>query len=261
MTVISVANNKGGVGKTTTTLNLGTALSLMGLRVLLVDLDPQASLSLYLGFDPGSLEITSYSVLTQKIPAIKAIMMTNVAAVDLIPASIDLAAAEMEISGRMGREYLLRDQLETLDGLYDVVLIDNMPSLGVLTVNSLMASDFVVVPIEPTHLAYKGLQMIDTTIHEVKRYHKELEMLGCVITMVDERTKHAREIIAKIRENYPVLEPPIRRSVKFADAAAGNLPIMDYAGTEFEGSKAYTEIAQRIFERLKPSTTMAGENS
>ena len=251
MTVISVANNKGGVGKTTTTLNLGAALSMRGYRVLAVDLDPQASLTLYLGLDPGELETTSYHVLTKKCPALGAVMMTRVAALDLIPASIDLAAAEMEISGMMGREYLLRRQLETLEDLYDVVLIDNMPSLGVLTVNSLMASDYVIVPIEPTYLAYKGLQMIDTTIGEVKSYRPELSMLGVVITMVDERTKHAREIIGKIRENYRILGTPIRRSVKFADAEAGNQPISEFAGEQFEGARAYAEIADEI-ERLLP---------
>ncbi|MEA4823624.1 MAG: AAA family ATPase [Clostridiaceae bacterium] len=249
MTVISVANNKGGVGKTTTTLNLGAALSMRGLRVLTVDLDPQASLTLYLGLDPGELETTSYHVITKKCHALGAVMMTRVAALDLIPASIDLAAAEMEISGMMGREYVLREQLATLSDLYDVVLIDNMPSLGVLTVNSLMASDYVIVPIEPTYLAFKGLQMIDMTISEVRRYHPELEMLGVVITMVDERTKHAREIIGRIRESYRVLGSPIRRSVKFADAAAGNQPIAEFAGESFEGTRAYAEIADEI-ERL-----------
>ena len=246
MTVISIANNKGGVGKTTTALNLGAALSLQGLRVLAVDLDPQASLTLYLGLDPGELETTSYHVLTKKAPALNAVMMTRVASLDLIPASIDLAAAEMEISGMMGREFILRDQLATLSDLYDVVLIDNMPSLGVLTVNSLMASDYVIVPIEPTYLAYKGLQMIDTTISEVQRYRPELSMLGVVITMVDERTKHAREIISKIRENYHVLGTMIRRSVRFADAAAGNMPIAEFAGANFEGAHAYTEIAAEV---------------
>ncbi len=246
MTVISIANNKGGVGKTTTTLNLGAALSEKGLRVLAVDLDPQASLTLYLGLDPGELETTSYQVITKKCHALNAVMMTRVAALDLIPASIDLAAAEMEISGMMGREFIMRDQLRELSDYYDVVLIDNMPSLGVLTVNSLMASDYVVVPIEPTYLAYKGLQMIDTTIGEVRRYHPELSMLGVVITMVDERTKHAREIIGKIRDNYRVLGTPIRRSVRFADAAAGNQPISEFAGEGFEGTRAYAQIADEI---------------
>ena len=109
-----------------------------------------------------------------------------------------------------------------------------------------MASDYVIVPIEPTYLAYKGLQMIDTTITEVQRYRPELSMLGVVITMVDERTKHAREIIAKIRENYHVLGGMIRRSVRFADAAAGNMPIAEFAGTSFEGARGYDEIADEV---------------
>ncbi len=250
MTVLSVANNKGGVGKTTTTLNLGAALARRDLRVLLLDLDPQASLTLYLGFQPGELYVTSYDVLTRRKSALSAILKTTIRNLDLLPASIDLAAAEMEITAMMGREYILREQLGEVRALYDVVLIDNMPSLGVLTVNSLMASDFVVVPIEPTYLAYKGLQMIGTTIEEVRRYHPGLEILGVVITMVDERTNHAKDIIAKIRDNYTVLEPTIRRSVKFADAAAVNLPIMDYAGESFEGAQAYAKIAAGIAHRI-----------
>ena len=133
---------------------------------------------------------------------------------------------------------------------YDFVLIDNMPSLGIFTVNSLMAADYVLVPVEPTFLAYKGLEMISGTIREVRRYNQNLEMLGTVITMVDERTRHSREIMQKIRDNYPVFEPPIRRSVKFADASQRGASIADYAGNAFEGAQAYAQIARQIIERV-----------
>lgn len=250
MVIISVANNKGGVGKTTTTLHIGAALAERKLRVLLVDMDPQSSLTLYLGYDPTALEYTSYHVMTRRVKAQQAVIMTKYPFLDLLPASIELAAAELEISGMMGREFLLRDQLSALSDLYDVVLIDNMPSLGILTVNSLMASDWVIVPIEPSYLAYKGLEMISTTIREVQRYQPGLKLLGAVITMVDERTRHGKEIIARIRENYPVLEPPIRRSVKFADAAMTGDIVSEAAGDRFEGTRGYRKVAEAVCDAL-----------
>ena len=126
-----------------------------------------------------------------------------------------------------------------------------MPSLGIFTVNSLMASDYVLVPVEPTYLAYKGLEMISGTISEVRRYNPGLQMLGTIITMVDERTRHSRDIMQRIRDNYPVFEPPIRRSVKFADASLRGASIADYAGEGFEGTRAYTRIAEQIIDRVK----------
>ena len=170
---------------------------------------------------------------------------------DLLPASIDLASAEIEISSAFSREYILKEQLEKVSEFYDVVLIDNMPSLGIFTVNSLMASDFVLIPVEPTYLAYKGLEMISNTIAAVRRYNTKLEMLGTVITMVDERTRHSRDIMQKIRENYPVFEPPIRRSVKFADASLHGASIADFAGDSFEGTQAYAQIARQIIARIE----------
>jgi len=250
MIVISVANNKGGVGKTTTTLNTGAALAARELRVLLVDLDPQASLTIYLGFDPTDFEHNTYHIMTRRADTLPTIVRTEIPYLDLLPASIDLAGAELEITHMMGREYILSEQLATVADLYDVVLIDNMPSLGVLTVNSLMASDFVLVPIEPTYLAYKGLEMINTTIGEVQRYNPRLKLLGTVITMVDERTKHAKDIMAKIRDNYPVLGPPIRRSIRFADAAMAGQDISAFAGEQFEGSVAFDAIARDIVARF-----------
>ncbi len=250
MTVISVANNKGGVGKTTTTLNVGAALADLDCRVLLVDSDPQASLTIYMGYDPSSFDRNTYHLMTRRAAPSEILCTGRHTFLDLLPASIDLASAEIEISSAFSREYILKEQLDKVSEFYDIVLIDNMPSLGIFTVNSLMASDFVLVPVEPTYLAYKGLEMISNTIAEVRRYHTKLEMLGTVITMVDERTRHTRDIMQKIRENYPVFEPPIRRSVKFADASLNGASIADYAGDAFEGTQAYAQIARQIIDRI-----------
>lgn len=251
MTVISVANNKGGVGKTTTTLNVGAALADLNCRVLLVDLDPQASLTIYMGYDPASFTRNTYHLMTRRATPAEILCTGRHTFLDLLPASIDLASAEIEISAAFSREFILKEQLEKVSDFYDVVLVDNMPSLGVFTVNSLMASDFVLVPVEPTYLAYKGLEMISNTIAEVRRYNTKLEMLGTVITMVDERTRHSRDIMQQIRENYPVFEPPIRRSVKFADASLNGASIADYAGNSFEGTQAYAQIARQIIKRIE----------
>ena len=251
MIVISVANNKGGVGKTTTTLNLGAALANMNKRVLLVDLDPQSSLTVYLGYDPVGIGHNTYHLMTRKISPREAILSTSVTFMDILPASIELAAAELEVTSLFSREFILKEQLEKISDMYDYVLIDNMPSLGILTVNSLMASDYVIVPIEPNYLAYKGLEMISSTINEVKRYNQKLDLLGTVITMVDERTKHSKDIIEKIRATFPVLGPTIRRSIKFADAAAMGVPIDVYAGDSFDGTRVYAAIAEEIEARIR----------
>ena len=251
MTVISVANNKGGVGKTTTTLSVGAALADLHCRILLVVLDPQASPTIYMGYDPASFTRNTYHLMTRRATPAEILCTGRHTFLDLLPASIDLASAEIEISAAFSREFILKEQLEKVSDFYDVVLVDNMPSLGVFTVNSLMASDFVLVPVEPTYLAYKGLEMISNTIAEVRRYNTKLEMLGTVITMVDERTRHSRDIMQQIRENYPVFEPPIRRSVKFADASLNGASIADYAGNSFEGTQAYAQIARQIIERIE----------
>jgi len=251
MVTISIVNNKGGVGKTTTTLNLGSALAKAGKSVLLVDFDPQSSLTIYMGFNPLSFKKNSYHVITRKAKPKDVIVKTRIPNVDLLPASMDLSAAEIEMTALFGRENILREQLASIADYYDFALIDNMPSLSILTVNSLMASNYIIVPIEPTFLAYKGLEIIDQTVKEIKRYHSGLKILGVVMTMVDERSNHTKEVMKKIRESFPVFSTYIKRSIKFADASVRNQPIESYAGLGFAGSIAYYNLAQEVLERVE----------
>jgi len=246
MKIITVANNKGGVGKTTTTMNLAAELGKLGRSVLLVDLDPQASLTIYLRFDPTSFTRNSYHLITRKCSAKEVVVQTDLEGVDLIPASIDLSAAEIEITSLMNREYILKEKLKELTQYYDYALIDNMPSLGIFTINSFMASDYIIVPVEPSFLSYKGLEIISNTIEEVKKYNKDLKFLGTIITMFDARTQHARMIMEKIKDNFPFLEVTIKRSVKFSNSAFAGVPISEFAEENFSGANGYKKLAEEV---------------
>ena len=246
MKVISVANNKGGVGKTTSALNLAAELGKNKKSVLLVDLDPQASLTIYLKYDPTRFEKTSYHLITRKCEAKEVIIRTDLENVDLIPASIDLSAAEIEIIPFMNREYALKEKLDEIAGYYDYIIVDNMPSLGILTVNSFMASDYVIVPVEPSFLSYKGLEIIANTVNDIKKYNAKIKFLGTIITMYDPRTQHARMIADKINENFPSLNIIVKRSIKFSNAAVAGIPIDDFAENNFAGSAAYKKLAKEV---------------
>ena len=249
MKIISVANNKGGVGKTTTVLNLAAELGKLGKTVLLVDLDPQASLTVYLRFDPTSFTKNTYHLMTRKCSAKEVVVQTALENVDLIPASIDLSAAEIEICSQINREHILSEKLGDLAPYYDYAIIDNMPSLGVFMINSFMASDYIIVPVEPSFLSYKGLEIIIDTIGEMKRYNPRLKFLGTIITMFDPRTQHARMIMEKIKDNFPFLGVVIKRSIKFSNAAFTGVPISDYAEEKFAGSNGYKKLAEEV-ERI-----------
>jgi chromosome partitioning protein len=246
MKIISIANNKGGVGKTTSTLNLAAELGKRGKSVLLVDLDPQASLTIYLRFNPTSFTKNSYHLITRKCSAKEVVVQTDLEGVDLIPASIDLSAAEIEITSQINREYILKEKLEELTPYYDYTLIDNMPSLGIFTINSFMASDYIIVPVEPSFLSYKGLEIIANTIDEIKKYNPKLKFLGTMVTMYDPRTQHARMIVEKIKDNFPFLDVIIKRSVKFSNSAFMGIPISDYAEDNFSGSNGYKKLAEEV---------------
>ncbi|MCL2095539.1 MAG: AAA family ATPase [Oscillospiraceae bacterium] len=234
------------MGKTTSTLNLAAELGKMGRSVLLVDLDPQASLTIYLKFDPAQFEQSAYHLITRKCSAKDVIIRTGLENVDIIPASIDLSVAEIEIIPFMNREYVMREKLREVSEYYDYAIIDNMPSLGILTVNSFMASDYVIVPVEPSFLSYKGLEIIDQTLGDIRKYNKRIRFLGTIITMYDPRTKHARMVLDKIQDNFPYLNIVVKRSVKFSNAAIAGLPVGDFAEENFSGANAYKKLAREV---------------
>lgn len=245
--IIAVANQKGGVAKTTTVASLGVALSELGQRVLLIDLDPQGCLSFSLGLDPDVLELSVYEVLLGKVSAGMAIQKT-VDGPDILPANIDLAKGEAELLGRLGREHALRTVLEELDDVYDIVLIDCPPSLSVLTINGLTAAHDVLIPLQCEALSHRGVGQLLDTIREVRRLSNPcIEVLGVLPTMFDSRTTHAREVLADITTRYqlPVLDPPIAKSVRFAEAAGSGRSIIT-TGRGVSGAQSYKAHAMML---------------
>jgi chromosome partitioning protein len=245
--VVAVANQKGGVAKTTTVAALGAAFAEAGRRVLLVDLDAQACLTFSLGLDPEAVEASVDDVLLGRVDAAAAIQATD-DGVDLLPATIELAGADAALLGRPGREYVLRTALEpVLDG-YDVVLLDCSPSLGVLTLNALTAAGEVLVPLQCEMLSHRGVGQLLDTVADVQRIlNPDLRVLGLLPTMFDGRTTHAKAVLADLPERYgvPVLSPPIPKSVRFAEAPAVGRSVLATARSS-KGAAAYREVAAQL---------------
>ena len=250
--VLAIANQKGGVAKTTTVASLGVALHDLGRRVLLVDLDPQACLTFSLGLDPESLEISVHDVLLGRVGAGMAVQSV-VDGPALIPATIELAGAEANLLMRTGREYVLRTALEDIAEGYDDILLDAPPSLGVLTLNALTAAHGVLVPLQCESLSHRGVGQLLDTVRDVQRLtNRGLQVLGVLPTLFDGRTTHARDVLADIAARYelPVLLPPIPKSVRFAEAPALGRSVLATAGRT-PGVAAYREHA-RILAGLGP---------
>ena len=247
--VLAVANQKGGVAKTTSVASLGAALAELGQRVLLVDLDPQACLTFSLGIDPEDLELSVHHVMTKGLDPSEAILVTD-DAVHLLPATIELARAEADLLTRTGREYVLRSALEELDD-YDWVIFDCPPSLGVLTVAALTAATGVLIPLQCETLSHRGVGQLLDTVHDVKRFtNRGLEVWGVLPTLYDGRTNHARAVLENISETYEldVIQPPIPKSIRFAEAPAAGRSILSTSKSN-KGAAAYREVARNLLER------------
>jgi len=252
--VVAVCNQKGGVGKTTTTINLGAALAEFGRRVLLVDFDPQGALSVGLGIQPHELEATIYNLLMERgtSPA-EVVVKTSVAGMELLPSNIDLSGAEVQLVHEVGREFVLGGVLATLVPDYDVILIDCQPSLGLLTVNALACSDGIIVPLECEYFAMRGVALLTETIDKVsRRINPRLRMDGLLATMFDSRTLHSREVLTRVVDRFSdeVFHTVISRTVRFPDATVAGEPItsFDPAST---GASSYRELAKEVLERWR----------
>jgi chromosome partitioning protein len=247
MLVISVANQKGGVGKTTTCLALADALYKQGFKVCLIDMDPQGGLTTACGVVPDKLDVTTYDALLGK-KEIKEIII-NIQGLDLLPANIDLAAAEIELMSELARENILKEKLEKID-TYDFVLIDTPPSLGLLTINALVASQGVIIPVETKYLGIRGVALLLRTIEKVKaKLRPDLEIIGIVPTMW-EKTVLAKEVVEELKENLGnkiKIFPPIKKTVKAAESSVAGVSILTYA-PKTDIANIYQEIAKEILK-------------
>ncbi|HEX3490509.1 MAG TPA: ParA family protein [Streptosporangiaceae bacterium] len=252
--IVAICNQKGGVGKTTTTINLGAALAEQGRKVLLVDFDPQGALSVGLGFQPHELEVTIYNLLMERnMTAHDVLFKTSVDGMDLLPSNIDLAGAEVQLVHEVGREFVLGRVLQPVMPEYDLILIDCQPSLGLLTLNALACADGVLVPLECEYFALRGVALLMETIEKVSsRLSPKLVMDGLLATMYDSRTLHTREVLAGVVEGFgeKVFHTVISRTVRFPDATVAGEPITTFDPTS-NGASAYRELAKEVLDRWR----------
>jgi chromosome partitioning protein len=250
--IIAMCNQKGGVGKTTSTINLAAALAEYGRRVLIVDFDPQGAASVGVGINPHELDKTIYNLLMERSVKVEDVLRhTSVPGLDLLPANIDLSAAEVQLVSEVARESILARVLRSITDSYDVVLIDCQPSLGLLTVNALTAAHGVVVPLECEFFALRGVAMLVETIEKVRdRLNPRLKLDGILATKYDSRTLHSREVVARVEEAFGsrLLHTVISRTVKFPDASVAAESILAYAPTS-AGAAAYRQLARELIAR------------
>jgi chromosome partitioning protein len=248
--VISFANQKGGVAKTTTTLNLGVAFAEQNLRVLLVDLDPQGNLTMSQGMNPDTIERSMFDVLVHRLPLADVI---HHAEADLAVSSIDLAGAELALSSMIGRERALEKALAPLKDGYDYVLIDTPPSLGLLTINALVASNGVIVPVQCEYLSLRGLVQLENTLSMIREnLNPAVEIEGILPTMYDKRTLHSREAVEILQENFGelVFDTKIRKTVRYAEAPVKGISVLKYDPSG-NAAEAYRRLAKEVLNGAK----------
>jgi chromosome partitioning protein len=249
--VIAFANQKGGVAKTTTTLNLGVAFAEQGMSVLLVDLDPQGNLTMSQGLNPDSIERSMFDVLVHRVPITEVI---HKAEVDLAVSSIDLAGAELALSSMIGRERALEKALDPVKDNYNYVLIDTPPSLGLLTINALVASDGVIVPVQCEYLSLRGLVQLENTLSMIREnLNPEVGIQGILPTMYDNRTLHSREAVEILQENFGdlVFGTRIRKTIRYAEAPVKGSSVLKYDPTG-SAAEAYRELAKEVLNGSAP---------
>lgn len=259
--IFAVANQKGGVGKTTTAVNLCAYLAKAGCRILLVDSDPQANATTSLGIDPRKPGASLYEVLIDNRPVHEAITPTNLPGLSLLPANLDLAGAEVEMASRMAREQLLSKALQPLHCEYDYVIIDDPPSLGLITINGLTAADGIIIPVQCEYLALEGLSQLLETIQQVRRVlNGRLKVAGVLLTMSDARTKLSTQVVEDVRGHFPLetFKTLIPRSVRLSEAPSHGLAVLNYA-PESAGALAYEALAAEFVGRFPIGVEAAEE--
>ena len=248
MAVVAVVNQKGGVGKTTTAVNLGASIATMDRSVLLVDIDPQGNSTSGLGVDKRSIEHDAYEVLLGSLPIEQAIVPTGAGRLDLLPSTIDLAGAEIELVSVLSRETRLRKALEPLAGRYDFVFIDCPPSLGLLTLNALAAADAVIIPVQAEYYALEGLSQLTTVIARVREaLNPSLRLHGVLVTMFDGRTKLASEVMQEVNAHFPtqVFQTQIPRNIRLSEAPSFGKPALLF-DPRSRGAQAYLSLAREF---------------
>jgi chromosome partitioning protein len=249
--IVALCNQKGGVGKTTTTINLGAALVEFGRRVLLVDFDPQGALSVGLGVNPNELDVTIYNALMERSVSADDILIKTAAGMDLLPSNIDLSAAEVQLVGEVAREQTLKRVLDPIVGDYDFVLIDCQPSLGLLTINALTAANGVIIPLECEYFSLRGVALLIQTIEKVsERLNPQLELDGILATMYDRRTLHGREVLSRVVQAFgdKVFHTVVNRTVRFPETTVAGEPITSFASSS-AGAASYRDLAREVVAR------------